>query len=168
MARRNGQRTGISAEHRFAERRRIAARSALSNSNTRSGLQPLRGSTMGHLPHYTIDSCLRRRDGRGGRFWLGVGEFGPDQMPVVWAQITARDQTAKKQFDRHAPHHRDRPDAIQPLRDGRRTHTEMSSQISSSPLLVYKRSFKNVHGAMIRHCLSKMQGIALFAAFGGH
>ena len=69
---------------------------------------------MGGLHCFGIDSCWRLTGKRWGLVWLRFGQLGPDQVPVVGAQVFAGDLAAGFALDGHTDN------GFQKLPDGNR------------------------------------------------
>lgn len=65
---------------------------------------PVRGEMNGSvgmagLLFYLFDSCGRLHGGRCGLVLFGCGQLGPDQVPVIGAQVAARHGAASGSLD---------------------------------------------------------------------
>lgn len=77
---------------------------------------------------YNFSSCLHRRLGRGVRVGLGVGQLGPDVLPVVGAQVLAGDGALGGAFYGNAALDGDGALASRPLPHQLRRRADQSCQ----------------------------------------
>ena len=118
------------------------------------------GLRMRGLLCFGIDSALRLTGKRWRGFLMGFGQLGPDVLPVGGAQVFAGDAATGCIFDRATSPHGYWATTTAPLRNGRRRHPEQASKFRDGRISTLANSLELFHDLMIRHCLTKKQGIA--------
>lgn len=77
----------------------------------------------------------------------GGGQFGPDALPVVGAEVAPRYGAIRRALNIKAPAHRHGPNSHAPLVEERRGHSDTSREFSSPRRAVPVKVFGQVHSA---------------------
>ena len=97
---------------------------------------------------YSFNSCLRMSG-------VGLGQFWPDALPIVWAKITPGYLAMSSHFDCNAAPNRDRANVVRPLPYQLRLCTYGNRQISFTA--VFGKISGKLHALSISESLNKLQ-----------
>lgn len=83
-----------------------------------------------------------------------LGQFGPDELPVIGPQVFARERAFKNLFDLCAMTHGNWTLACTPLMDCDDVHAQQLGDVAQAGRAMVIHGFGEVHSAIIRHYLT--------------
>jgi hypothetical protein len=114
-------------------------------------------------PSNSANSAMSWIDASAMSHLLRNGQLGPNQVPVVGAQVAARDGAVRQTLHRKTPLNRDRPTPTAPFRNGWCCHAKTACHVGCRHHPAIEKMPELFHSGMIRHCLTIKQGIAFIS-----